>query len=248
MDAYIDLSFIFHVIVLFTLPYYYKRILNIKIKKMELLSIVIFSFVLYFNVFIFSVYKYLNLLFLLIYFLILYKKQFIKYYLLFMFVYYSNIATTMIFSNDIYLLNCVVFLASVEAIFYVLFIFMNILFIEIITFSIKSIRLLKNYRSHIKIKLNNEFSDFVGYIDSGNTLLVEGLPVVFLKDIYFSENDKEMIVHGIGARSCKYFKTIVIFQNKEKEVIVASSNSGFKGCECLINIHLLEEKRNETIK
>ena len=34
---------------------------------------------------------------------------------------------------------------------------------------------------------------------------------------------------------------VKLFVEKEKEVIVASgSNNGFKGCDCLLNIHLLE--------
>lgn len=244
MDAYIDLSYIFHVLVLLTIPYYFKKILDVTMKKMELIGLVIFSIVLYFNVFLFGNYGYINLIFLLFYFLLTYQKKFLKYYLVYLFAYYSSIATCMIFTTNIYLLNGVVLLNTPVSFFYILFELVNIILIEIILFSIKTIKLLKNYKVKIRIRVKDEFSDFIGYIDSGNTLIVEGLPVVFLKDSYFKkDNYKEMVVNGIGTRKCKYFKTSVIINNKEKEVICASGNSkGFKGCDCLINIHLLEEK------
>ena len=249
MNAYLDLSFIFHILILFTLSYYYKRILNKKLDKLILISLIIYSLVLYFNVFIFSNYSYINLVFLLVYYLLLYRKKFIKYYFLYLFVYYSNVATTMIFTSDIYLYNGVVFLNSETSFIYILTILMNIIFIEIIFFSIKSIKLLRNYKSTIMIKLKDKFISFSAYIDSGNTVCVDGIPVIFLKENYFSSNDKEMIINGIGSRVCKYFKTKVIYENKEMEVIVASgSKNGFKGCECLLNIHLLEENKDETIK
>lgn len=241
MNAYLDLSYIFHILILFTLPYYHKRILNEKLNKLLLISLIVFSLVLYFNVFIFGNYKYINLVFLLVYFLLIYKDKFLKYYLLYLFVYYSNVATTMIFSNDIYLYKGLVFLNSENSFIYIIFILMNIIFIEIIFFSIKSIKLLRNYKSKVKIKVKDKFISCSAYMDSGNTVCIDGLPVVFLRECYFNRDDKEIVISGIGKKVCKYFKSIIILNEKEKEVIVASgSNNGFKGCDCLLNIHLLE--------
>jgi hypothetical protein len=108
--------------------------------------------------------------------------------------------------------------------------------------SIKAIKLCKNYRFIIKVKLNDKYIKFLGYLDSGNTLLIEGIPVIFLKEEYFVKgNYQEMIVRGIGNSKCKYFKTKVVINDIEKEVICASSKTGFKGCECLININLMGE-------
>jgi hypothetical protein len=250
MNAYLDLSYIFHLITLINIPYYFKRILNVKIRKIEVLSLMIFSLVLYFNVFIFMEYKYINLVFLLGYFFLVYHKRCIEYCLLYLFVYYANIATCMIFSTNIYLLNMMVFLNSPSSFFLVFSQLMNIIFIEIIMLSIKSIKLLKNYRVKVKIKMRKDFKEYSAYIDSGNTLLVDDLPVIFLKEIYFKDNIyKEMIVNGIGKKKCKYFKTDIIFNNMKRKVICASaSNDGFKGCDCLINIHLLKEDNDEIIK
>lgn len=250
MNAYLDLSYIFHVITLLNIPYYFKRITNVKIRKIELLSLMIFSIVLYYNVFIFNGYKHINLIFLLIYFLIVYRKNFIKCYLLYLFIYYSNIATVMIFSNQIYLLNGVVMINSPGSFFLIVLETMNIIIIEIIMFSIKSIKLLKNYKIDVKIDLDNKWINCNGYIDSGNTLMIDDLPVIFLKEKYFLNKEyEEMMVKGIGIKKCKYFKTNVILKDKVKEVICASgSNEGFKGCDCLINIHLFKEENDETIK
>jgi len=249
MDAYVDISYIFHVLIIFTLPYFYKRILNEKMKKLELILLIIFSLLLYFNVFIFESYNYLNLLFLFVVFLFIYHKKFLKYYSLYLFVYYSNVSITMLFSNNIYLLNGIVFLGSPNAFLYIVFELVNILIIEIIMLSIKTIKLYKNYRMKVKIKLNESYINFIGYLDSGNTLLVEGVPVIFLKEEYFiKDNYKEMVVNGIGKSKCKYFKTKVFIDNKEKEVICASSKKGFKGCDCLININLMEGCNDEIIK
>lgn len=248
MDAYVDLSYMFNVLILFTLPYYYKRILNVKMKKIELFSLIVFSLVLYFNVFILEDYNHINLVFIFGYFLLIYQKKILKYLSLYLFTYYSNVAICMIFDTNVYLFKDVVFLNTPSSFFTICFELVNIIVIEIIMLSIKAIKMYKNYRMPIEVKLDNKFVSFSGYLDSGNTLLVEELPVIFLKEEYF-KNDKyeEMIVKGVGRSKCKYFKTKVIIQNKEKEVICASSKSGFKGCDCLININLMEET-NEIIK
>ena len=90
------------------------------------------------------------------------------------------------------------------------------------------------------ITINDKIFSLLGYLDSGNTLIIEDKPVIFLKEEYFKDiNYKEMIVQGIGYSKCKYFCTKVRLNNKETEVICASSKSGFKGCDCLININLM---------
>lgn len=250
MDAYLDLSYIFHLLILITVPYYFKKIMNKKMKLLELLSLGIVSLLLYLNIFVFENLPFINLLFLFVYFLLIYNRKSIKYYLLFLFVYYGNLATTMIFTNDIYLLGGMVMLNSPSAFLFIFIELVNIVVIEIILFSIRSIKLFKNYRKKIKIEIKGEYKEFLGYLDSGNTLIKDGFPVIFLNETYFIEDKyKEMLVNGIGSRKCKYFRTKVIINNKEKEVICASGNkNGFKGCECLINIHLMEENDDETIE
>ena len=250
MDAYVDLSYIFHIVTLVNLPYYFKKILNVKMNKMELFTLFIFSIVLYFNVFLFFNYKYLNLVFLFGYFFIVYKKCFLKYLLLYLLVYYANISTVMLFSDHIYLLNGLVMLNNGLSFFWILSEILNILIIEIIMFSIKSIKLLKNYKINVEIAIDDEIIKCSGYIDSGNTLTIDTFPVIFLKEKYFTKKEyKQVLIKGIGTKNCKCFKTLIFINGQAKEVICASgSNEGFKGCDCLINIHLLKENENETIE
>ncbi len=135
--------------------------------------------------------------------------------------------------------------------FYFIFLeLVNIVVIEIIFFSIRSIKLFKNYRLQISVMIDGKYQDFSGYLDSGNTLMKDGLPVIFLSERHFLKGEyNSMIVDGIGKRRCKYFKTNVIVNKKEREVICASGNKdGFKGCDCLINIYLMEENKDETNK
>ena len=127
MDAYLDLSYICHIITLLNIPYYFKKILNYKIRKGEFIVLLLLSILMYFNIFIFANYPYLNLLFLFVYFFIFHVKQVIKYYLAYIFIYYANISTCLIFTRDLYLYHSLIFVSNEKAVFYILFQFINIL-------------------------------------------------------------------------------------------------------------------------
>ena len=210
----------------------------------------VYSLILYSNVFIFEEYSNINLIFILVYFGILYRKKFIKYFLIFILSYYGNVSTSMLFTSKIYLYNNLIFIHDPSGFIYIIHQLINIFLIEIICYGVKSIKLLKNYKTNISIKLNDHFSDFSGYIDSGNTLIIDDMPVIFLKEKYFvNKKYKELMVKGMGERKCKYFTTQVILDNKIKNVICASgNNNGFKGCDCLVNIYLLKGDNDEIIK
>ena len=244
MNAYLDLSYICHVITLLNVPYYFKRIINVHFRKIEVILLGLVSIILYFNAFMYTQYPYLNYLYLLLYYVIIYKKNFLKYYVLFLFIYYGNLATCLLFTRNLYLYHGLIFVNQSQAFFNIFIQFINIIIVEIFTLSIHSIKLLKNYRINISIELNNEIKDLSGYIDSGNTLIYDGLPVIFIKEKYLkTEFSKEMIVEGIGKRNCKYFETNININGNKKRVICASGDDrGFKGCDCLLNITLLEDR------
>ena len=84
-----------------------------------------------------------------------------------------------------------------------------------------------------------------GYMDSGNTLIKDNKPVIFLNEKYLKTlNFKEMMVSGMGYQKCKYIEGKVNINGTNKCVICAFVNEvSFKGCECLLNINLLEEKK-----
>ena len=202
MNAYVDLSYIGHVITLLNVPYYFKRIFNIKFSKWHFIIMIIVSLLMYFNVFIYMEYQYMNCLVLLGLFFLLYKKHVLKILLLFCFIYYGNLATCMLFTNKLYLYHGVIFIDHPTGFNYLLVQFINILIIEIVMLSIRSIKLFKNFRIKVNLKLEGKFHSFTGYIDSGNTLMHEGRPVIFLQEKYFVNNNfKEMMVTGIGKRN-----------------------------------------------
>ena len=52
---------------------------------------------------------------------------------------------------------------------------------------------------------------------------------------------KERIVSGVGLKRCKYTEGNITINGTNKNVICAFvRNISFKGCECLLNINLME--------
>ena len=118
-------------------------------------------------------------------------------------------------------------------------------FIEWIMYTIKKIKLLANYRMEVKLSIGGLEYNFNGYMDSGNTLLKNNIPVIFLNNKYLKkDNLKEMIVSGVGIKKCKYTEGNITINGCNKDVICAFvDNMNFKGCQCLLNINLLEEEK-----
>jgi len=244
MDAYLDISFIFTITNILTLPYFYKKILSVKISAIELISLISFNLVLYFNAFLFSNYRYMNLIFLIVYFFVVYRANFIKYLFIYILIYYSNISYALMISKDIYLYRGVILINNPASFIWIITIVVNIIFIEIIMLTIRSIKLLHNYKMNVEIEIFNHIYYLSGYMDSGNTLIKGNLPVVFISDSYLKgDGFKEMIVKGVGTRKCKYIEGKIKIDNVSKDVIYAFVDDiNFKGCECLLNINLMEEK------
>ena len=110
MNTYLDLSYFYSIIVVFTMPYYFKRLLNTNFSMLEVVTLSIFNIVLYFNCFIFKEYNYMNILFMFCYFAIVYFKKCIKYFFVYLFSYYSSVSYGIILSNNIYIYKGLVML------------------------------------------------------------------------------------------------------------------------------------------
>lgn len=241
--AYIDLSYIYSVIISLTYVYFSKRILGIKLNCIECISIIFLNIILYFNVFILPEFKFINIIFIFIYFFITYRGKTFKCFVLYLLVYYGAISYGLILDSNIYIHNFVVLLNSEISFFYVITGFINIVVIEIILFSIKSIKLLSNYKMNVEVEIDGEIYKVNAYMDSGNTLIKEDLPVIFLNDYYLEKKANEVMeISGVGVRKCKYKRAKVFINNNYINVICALVNDmNFKGCNCLLNIHLLKE-------
>ena len=246
LNAYLDLSFIYSgIIISLCVPYYFKRILNYKMSILEIISLMVFYIILYFNVFLFKEEIYLNFLFLFIYFALIHPKNIIKSYLVYLIGYYSSLSYGVIMSSDIYMYHGLVFINKESGLFFIISAFINIVIIEILGSMIKKIKLLENYKMKVKLEIDDYIYDFDGYMDSGNTLIKYDKPVIFLSEQYLKKDDlKEMIVSGVGVKRCKYTEGNITINGTNKNVICAFvEDMSFKGCQCLLNINLLEEKK-----
>lgn len=148
-------------------------------------------------------------------------------------------------SGSIYIYHGLVFIDKEIALFLVGSAFINIIMIELLGCMVKKIKLLANYKMKVKLKIDDCIYNFEGYMDSGNTLIKYDKPVIFLSEKHLkNDNLKEMIVSGVGIKKCKYTEGNITINGKNKNVICAFVDDiSFKGCQCLLNINLLEEKK-----
>lgn len=243
MEAYIDLSYIFHLLLCVSSTRLTKIITGIKVDRKRLFLLEISSVVLYINVLLYgSSSSYLYLVYYGIFFFLFFRKYFIKLFFSFLFSYYSQISIMRIFTNDLYLYRGVLMIYRPIGFIYVLGCPLILLLIEIITRSIKSLILLKKYRYIVKLTIRDKVYDTSAYFDSGNTLKYKDLPVVFLTEELKDKNVsyERILVEGIGKETGEYLKGKILFENKEKDVYFAYvKKKSFNGCSCLLNVYLL---------
>lgn len=244
MNAYIDLSYIFHVFLVINSCILSKNISNLKIKMKNILLISISSILIYFNV-LFAEDRsiYLNTIYYISLFYIIYKKKFVVSLISFVFSYYSQVAIIKIFTNTIYLYRGIVMLYTPKSFMYILISPLIILIIGLISKSIKSLRLLKKYRYDVKLVVGDKTVKTNAYFDSGNTVKFKNLPVVFLTNELKDKNVcyEKLLIEGIGYQNSEYKKGKILFEEKEKEVYFAYVNKrSFNGCKCLLNVYLLK--------
>ena len=243
MEAYIDISFIFHILLCMSSLYLMKILSNVTLSKKKIIFLLLSSVILYFNVLLFTNMSIvLNTFYYIFIFFVFYKGKFLKPLFAFIFAYYSQLSLITIFTNNLYLYKGVIMIYRPMGFFYILICPLLLLIIEIITRSIKSLILLKKYRYEVKVNVQNKTYNLSAYFDSGNTLKYKELPVIFISDEY---KDKDLVyenivVQGIGKQVSEYLKGTIYFQNKEKEVYCAYvKKRSFNGCKCLLNVYLL---------
>lgn len=243
MEAYIDLSYVFHLLVCMFSNKFTKIISNTTLNKKKLFALEITSLIIYVNVLVNeSVSFYLNSIYFIIIFFFFYRSNFIKPLLAFLFSYYSQIAIIRIFTNSIYLYKSVLMIYKPSGFLYILISPLLLLIIEFVSRSIKSLRFLKSYRYNVKLMISNKTYDAQAYFDSGNTLKFKDLPVVFLTNEFKDKNVsyEKLLVEGIGTESSEYLRGKIIFENKVKDVYFAYvRKKSFNGCNCLLNVYLL---------
>lgn len=243
MNAYIDISFIFHIILVLFSNRFVKIFTNKTIGKIKLIFLIVTSIIIYFNILLFANFSlYLNTFYYIFIFIVLYRTKFITPLLSYIFSYYSLVSIIRIFTNAVYFYKGVVLIAVPYAFFYILFVPLITLIIELIIKSIKAIRMLKKYRYNVKVMVGDNTYLINAYFDSGNTLKFKNLPVIFLVDELKNKKEtySEMYISGIGKETGEYKKGKILFDNKEKDVYCAYvKKKSFNGCKCLLNVYLL---------
>lgn len=243
MEAYIDLSYIFHLLISIVANRLMKIILNVSFNRKELILFEISSIILYVNVLLYAnISIYLNLLYFVIIFLFFYKDNFLKPLLTFLFSYYSQISIIRLFTNSIYLYKNVAIVGVPIGFAYILISPLILVTIAVITRSIKALIVLKKYRYNVKLMIENKLYETDAYFDSGNTLKFKDLPVVFLTSELKDKNVsyERILIEGIGKECSEYLKGTIWFENRENEVYFAYVNKkSFNGCKCLLNVYLL---------
>lgn len=243
MEAYIDLSYVFHLLLCITTNKFTKIISNISLNRKKLIILEITSILIYINVLVYtSISIYLNTLFLMLLFLIFYKKRFIKPLFIFIFSYYSQISVIRVFTNSIYLYKSIIMIYDPVAFLYILICPLLLIIVEIITRSVNALILLRKYRYNVKLIIENKTYETEAYFDSGNTLKFKDLPVVFLTNELKDKNVsyERILIEGIGKQTSEYLKGKIWFEDKEKDVYFAYvKKRSFNGCKCLLNVYLL---------
>lgn len=243
MVAYIDLSYVFHLLLCISSVRFSKMIFPINWGRKNLILLELSSVFLYCNVLIFKdIAFYLNAIYYLLIFYLLFKKKFLFPLFIFLFSYYCQISIIRIFTSSVYLYKMILMIYNPQAIFYILICPVLLLCVEIITRSIKSLIFLKKYRYNVKLKIKDKIYETDAYFDSGNTVKFKNLPVVFLTEELKDKNIsyERLLIEGIGKSNSDYLKGKICFQDKEKEVYFAYvKKKSFNGCKCLLNVYLL---------
>jgi len=243
MEAYIDLSIIVYLFNIL-LSFIYSMIIfdNLKYKKTFIIFTIIFliisgivnlfyiSFFLIFSMIIYTL------------FIALFDYKLVKSLILTLILYYIN-CSLMLLIGGCFLYNGIL-LISIP--FISLFVFIQpiyICFIHIIfTLLIKYIKN-KGFIYNCIITIENKIYKAKGYYDSGNFLMYDELPVIFIKGDYINNNGKLITINTINNDCLTYlaYKGEIKIKRKIKNVYIVFVNEdiNFNNCDILLNKNLL---------
>lgn len=239
MDAYIDLSIIV-LIINFLISFYYSTTI---INKKKYSAFFIITTILLFVVFAFTtifLIPYFLIMGFIIYSLILaiFDVKLFLTILLSLFVFYLNNAFLLLIGGC-FLYNGMLF---VNIPYITWFILIIPLYICILHFLITLFYyILKNAKFKIKccVEIANKKVKGVGLLDSGNSLLYNGLPVIFINDKPISNEGEIIKIKGINDVSLTYlaFKGLLTAKLRKMEVYVVFTNNktSFNDCKILLN-------------
>ena len=214
MDIYIDLSLI---------NYFLNSIISLfLIKNLSLKNIKFYYFI------ILSVINCLQLTFI---YLILYL----------LFSYISQFLIMLSFNGLVYYKGIFIINKSVQALSLLCYPIILII-IFIISIFVDKLYRFRNYKEKVFLIINDKKYVFNGYMDSGNTLMHDNTPVIFINKNMNFNFDEEIFVNTLtGNNVLKGKKCLISINGKSSYTyayLCSSNENDFNGCECLLNIYL----------
>lgn len=243
MDIYIDLSlinyFLNSIISLFLIK-------NLSLKNIKFYYFIILSVInclqltfIYQNFYIcLTLYLLLNLLI----FIKLFKKECVLYLILYLlFSYISQFLIMFSFDGLVYYKGIFIISKSVQALSLLCYPIILII-IFIISIFVDKLYRFRNYKEKVFLIINDKKYVFNGYMDSGNTLMHDNTPVIFINKNMNLNFDEEIFVNTLtGNNVLKGKKCLISINGKSSYTyayLCSSNENDFNGCECLLNIYL----------
>lgn len=242
MDAYIDLSiivFLFN----FILSFIYSMIIfdSIKYKIHFIIQTILIAFLALIINLLYIPYFFIMILVLYSLFVSIFNLKLLKSLLSTLLIFYINYGFLLLIGGC-YLYEGILL---INIPFITLFILIIPIYITLVHLFFNAlIKQIKYRKFKIKclIKVNEKVYKGFGYYDSGNSLLYDDIPVIFIKGKSLSNDGKVIYIKGINDYEFKYlaYKAILKIKNKEMTVYVVYSNSNvnFYNCQFLLNKYI----------
>jgi len=186
--------------------------------------------------FLFNVNLHIYLLIYLILFIFRFKKKF-YYLLIYYFLIYTYFSFLMIQSPNLIARYALLHLSKSSSFVFYLIPLINILLIRYIVLLYRMMIKKMKYKYKVVVSIGNKIYQCSGYYDSGNTLIHNLKPVIFM---YGIEGEEEIKYDcASSSKTSKYVTGSVFVNGKGYDVYVASSARMFNGCSVLLNALLI---------
>lgn len=251
MDIYLDLSFFANVVVHSLSLIYVYMIFEFKNKMYKnfliifLLSFIVFSLPLFVikEGYIYIIYDVLILT------ALLPNKNKIYMIISYISIYYILLGIGQLLDSGIIVNTQIIVINKPISTLSVVLLFIPIVIVYLLSYLLKKEFLIHHYKYIVYIKINDNIYKLKGYLDSGNTLLINGYPVIFIKEhILLNEKleKKEKIKYYTLNNTIReddgYEGEIMIKYNYHKiykKIIfsIVSDEYYFNNCDCLLNAY-----------
>ena len=251
MDVYLDLTILMNSLIYSFIFLYINKISEIKF-SLNRKIIIIFLLLAKFYIlplinenltFFFYIYD-------IIIYLLFFNRKKIYVSLLFIFLYYIFSTFFMFIEPHILIFKKLLIISSPSASIKLIFLPIPLLIGYYILNILKNKYINFKYSYRTQLKYNSQIVSLKGYLDSGNTLLVNGIPVIFIKksiQINLINSNKIPIeyitVNGKVNKQDGYLGKIAFKVKNEiiiKKVIfsIVAGEHSFHNCDCLLNAYL----------